>query len=105
MKRFVSSYQGEADYDVDGIRFRVRTFALPNSSIRDELKQIERDEVGTVRAKDWPSAGEFPPASVMAEFPGYQAARYASDDNYTVKYNGSKPATFTNHMGWLEVKL
>lgn len=105
MKRFISSYQGSAEYDINGTIYSVRTFALPNSSATEQYKVTERAEVGTVRAKHWPNFCTFPPAEVMAEFPGYIAARVNPDAAYRIEYNGSAPATFANHLGWLEVRL
>ena len=104
-KRFVASYQGSAEYIINGIPYEVRTFADPAAPFRADYWPTILAQVGTVRAKHFPEMTEFPSAAVMAEFPGYQAARVRSENGYQVKYNGSAPAVFLNHLGWYEVQL
>lgn len=113
MKRFIVSYQGSAEYDVNGTRVEVRTFAYdpPYHPFTPEVYESEiLPMVGCV----WLRYGyqEFPSADIMREFPGYIAARYLPDPEADhayasrVEYCGSKPRTRHNPtIGAIEADL
>jgi hypothetical protein len=104
-KRFVSSYQGSAEYIVEGVPYEVRTFYNPEAPFVASVRDFAKSEVGTVRAKHYPEATTFPPAAVLALFPGYVAARVGED--YTLRYpEGVAPKTYINPVtGWIEADL
>jgi hypothetical protein len=89
--RFRSSYQGEAEYDLsDGRRISVRTFADPAAAYNTGVYLSEIEPlVGCVRFVHAPDMFTFPDASIMAEFPGFVAARFTRD--YKVEYDGVRP--------------
>lgn len=90
---------------VNGVKYSVRTFAMPDGSHRADYWPTVLAEVGTVRAYHFPEATQFPPADVMAEFPGYVPARINPERAYAVEYQGEPPTVFLNHLGWYEVQL
>jgi hypothetical protein len=104
-KRFVSSYQGSAEYVVDGVPYECRTFYNPAAPFVPAYAAFARSEVGTVRAKHWPASTAFPSAAVVALFPGYVGARVGPD--YALQYqDGQAPTTILNPLtGWIEVAL
>ena len=79
MKTFICSYQGETTYLVAGKRYDVRHHAHDDGHYNgDYYERGILPALGTVRRA---SIGDYPPPEVMAEFPGYVAARYNAEQN------------------------
>lgn len=90
-KRFIASYAGEAEYEIDGQRYEVRHFANPEMAYNTGVYEREiLPAVGTVRHKHSPEFSEFPPAAVVAEFPGFVGARW-NTQTWTLEYDGPAP--------------
>jgi hypothetical protein len=103
-KKFVSAYQGSSHYLVNHVMYTVRTFALPRGSHCPNQWPFVLSEVGTVRAYDWPAAAEFPPAEVLALFPGHVGARVNADKGYVLEHDGTAPSVVHNtRCDWYEV--
>jgi len=103
-KQFVSAYQGSAYYIVNHVRYTVRTFASQRGTHLPNQWDFILSEVGTIRALDWPATADFPPAEVLALFPGHVGARVNADKGYTIEYNGSAPNVVRNpQLDWYEV--
>lgn len=102
--RFISSYQGEAHYEINGKTYHVRTFADPKGSHKADYWPTVLATVGTVRAGHWPEFTSFPPAEVVAMFPGFIGARYDDTNGYAVVYDGPTPQPKINRLGWTDIR-
>jgi len=90
-KQFISSYQGESDYRINGDRYSLRLFAHDDGQYNPGVYDREiLPCVGTV-TRCFKSDG-FPSDEVMELFPGYIAARY-NFDTKQIEYKGIKPET------------
>ena len=106
-KRFVSAYRGSAEYVVDGVSYEVRSFGEPGGPWAVGYWPFITSEVGTVRAKHWPEFESFPPAAVLAEFPGYVGARCvraSTEDSYRLEYLGGEAPdlVWVPGLAWFE---
>ena len=73
-KQFISGYQGQFDYEIDGKRYECRSSAFDSGQYMPGIYEREiLPLVGTVRKS---CSQEFPSDAVMALFPGYVAARW-----------------------------
>ena len=83
-KHFVVSYAGESEYDIRGDdhriigRVAVRTFGNRNGAWNgDYFETGILPSIGTVRWESHPQWMEFPPADIVALFPGYVGCKLA----------------------------
>ncbi len=88
-KEFISAYQGESDYEINGERHHLRVESFNDGQYNPGVYDREiLPCVGTV-CRCFKSDG-FPSDEVMKLFPGYVAARY-NFDTQEIEYKGNKP--------------
>jgi len=98
--RFLSSYQGESEYSLGGSVWRIRHAAHDDGHWNDTVYTREvRPLVGCVIAKDSALFHEFPPADVLACFPGFVGAKWTAD--YQVRYTAPPRRGTDSATGWL----
>ncbi len=92
--RFEVGFQGESEYSWRGRRYRVRSSAadwIPNYW-NYTPEEYAAQYVALVGAILGPDMFTFPPAELVAHFPGYVGAKF-NPVNWTVEYDGPTPAT------------
>lgn len=100
--RFVCGYRGETEYDIGGEKYATRYWASNEGPYGghyngDYFAAGILPFVGTVRCLDAKKFGEFPPAHIVALFPGFVAARYPTGADGRImfhcgaEYCGDKP--------------
>lgn len=76
-KEFISAYQGAAEYRINGKRYHCRTSAEDNGQYCKGV--YEREILPLVGCVEEFCSDDFPTEEIMAQFPGYVAARYNRD--------------------------
>jgi len=101
MVAFVASYQGEADYLVDGIRHAIRYRAFDDVTYYADVKTREIiPSVGTLRNRERVDA--WPTPEAIAAFPEYVPARY-NPETWMIEYLAAAPVIARDHYGWYAV--
>lgn len=85
---FKSSYQGESEYLYQGKRYGIRYMLQDTNSFTPEYVPFLRRLVGCCYGVSEPL--EYPPLEVLANFPGYVAARYTPDYQH-IEYQDGLP--------------
>ena len=86
---FISSFQGESDYRINGKRYRVRSSAHNGPYNPGVYENEVLPAVGTVIG---PDSTVYPDDAIVALFPGYVAARFIPGEVWTLEYK-SPPQT------------
>lgn len=90
-KRFILSYAGAAEYEIGHKEYSVRYFASKRMPYNTGVLEEEIiPAVGTVMHNDSEDWHDFPPAEVVALFPGFVGARWAKDYS-AIEYDGPAP--------------
>jgi hypothetical protein len=97
-KRFVCSFDLEAEYEIGGAIYRVRS-GMHLSLTSGDWRENVRARIGTVMYEHHPHFCKFPPPEVMALFPGMVGARYSEETVargseggvWMPEYNGPAP--------------
>ena len=76
VKRFLVSYAGEAEYEIGGRAYSARYHGSTKASWNgDYFETGIKPSIGCVRYRDSDRWSEFPPAEVVALFPGFVGQR------------------------------
>lgn len=103
--RFISSYQGSATYEHNGYIWEHRYFADPQASVTPISKAEQLAMVGCVKGYHDDNFFHFPPADVMAHFPGAVGARWSNEGQWRAEYDGPKPTLTLDKFGHWIVEL
>jgi hypothetical protein len=100
--RFVCSFAGKSDYQVGGDLYAVRHRAFEPNRVfcADYWQESVIPGVGTVRRCS--GVDRFPPAEVVALFPGFVGARFNLEAG-RVEYDGAPPKVARDRLGLVAV--
>ena len=94
-KKFILSYAGEAEYEIQGERYTARYCYNPRMPYNgDDVHRYTKAQVGTVMHYSSSKFHTFPPREVVALFPGFVGARYT--ERFDVVYDGPTPVLFVD---------
>lgn len=97
--KFLVSYRGLVEYEVDGHKYEVRYWGYDDGHYNTGVWDTHiKPSIGTVRQLSYDTNGNwvrdrvhtFPPAEVVALFPGFVGARYVPE-TWATEYDGAAP--------------
>ena len=103
-KQFISSYQGESDYEVNGKRYSIRYECFNDGQyVPGVYEQEILPFVGTV-TNCFKSDG-FPPPEICDLFPGFQPARFNPNTGKAEYLYGFPPKTVKTEYGTIRAQV